>query len=284
MSGGLSRHDGAVTDSEPAPTAVSYGPYLVYVPPHPAPVNVRRRRALVVVAVVWGVLLAGTGVWYSFHGRATVREQSTIEAAGPTVDVAIQNVVRAAGASVVPAISGYEKASDCSVTPIRSGVTYQRLAWLYTPVGSEPALLDRLAAGLPAGYHARAHHSPGGAVHTLAADAGNFVAVTGSVALPGLVQVVADTGCRPLGQAPAADPTATPVDNPFGVTGVWHAHSLPCGLRTVEARGTASRPLTGPPGSAAVVSTPDVYADRTGLAAHTGNGGVTATVTTGTCR
>jgi hypothetical protein len=42
--------------------------------------------------------------------------------------------------------------------------------------------------------------------------------------------------------------------------------------------------LTGPAGAAVVVSTPDVYADRTGLAARTGDGGVTVTVTTGTCR
>jgi type II secretory pathway pseudopilin PulG len=252
-------------------------------PPPPPPVNPRRRRALIVVAVVWGVLLATTGVWYSLHGRATAREQTTVEAAGATVDTAIQNVVRAAGASVVPAVSGFEKAGGCSVTPVRSGVTYQRVAWLYTPVGSEPALLDRLAAGLPASYDAKAHHSPGGAVHTLAADAGNFVAVTGSVSLPGLVRVVADTGCRPLGRAPAADPAVAPVDNPFGVAGDWHAHALPCGLRTVEAHGTGRQPLTGPAGAAAVVSTPDVYADRTGLAARTGNG-VTVTVTSGTCR
>jgi hypothetical protein len=273
-----------VSDPQPPPVA-SYGPYLGYPPaPPPPPVNRRRRRALIAVAVAWGVLLATTGIWYSLHGRATAREQTTVAAAAPTVDAAIQEVVRAAGASVVPAVSGFEKASGCSVTPVRSGVTYQRVAWLYTAVGSEAALLDRLAGGLPAGYHAKAHHSPGGAVHTLAADAGNFVAVTGSVPLPGLVQVVADTGCRPLGRAPADDPTAAPVGHPFGVTGVWHAHVLPCGLRTVEARGTGRSPLTGPPGSAVVVSTPDVYADRTGLAAHTGNGGVTASVTTGTCR
>jgi hypothetical protein len=274
-----------VTDPEGATPVASYGPYLVYEPPAPrAPVDPRRRRVLIAVAVVWGVLLAVTGIWYSFHGRATAREQTTIEAARPTVDEAVQNVVRAAGASVVPAISGYGKASDCAVTPVRSGVTYQRIARLYTPVGSEAALLDRLAAGLPGSYHAQAHHSPGGAVHTLAADAGNFVVVNGSVALPGLVEIVADTGCRPLGNAPAVDPTGGPVGNPFGVTGVSRVHSLPCGLRTVEVHGGAVRPLNGLVGSGVVVSTADVYADRSGVAARTADGGVTVTVTTGSCR
>src|SRR6266516_2485140 len=154
--------------------------YLPYPPPPlPPPPNPRVRRALIAVAAAWALLLAVTGVWYSLHGHPTDREQTTVAAAEPVVDQAITEVVRAAGRSVVPALSGFEKTGDCSVTPIRSGAEYQRLVLLYTPVGSEPELLDRIAAGLPSGYRPVVRHSTGSLVHTLAADAGYFVAVTG---------------------------------------------------------------------------------------------------------
>ncbi|OLB81697.1 MAG: hypothetical protein AUI14_02320 [Actinobacteria bacterium 13_2_20CM_2_71_6] len=252
-------------------------------PPWP-PANPRRRRVLIAVAVAWGLLLAATGLWYSFHGRPTAREQTTIAQAQPTVDQAIENVVRAAGSAVVPAVFGYEKVADCDVTPIRRGSTYARVAWFYTPVGSEPALLDRIVAGLPAGYDANATHSEGGALHTLTADAGNFVAVRGTVAASGLVEIKATTGCRTLGHQPAADPSAPPGTNPLGVTGTWRLHTLPCGLRTLSVTGPVGKPLSTLPRADAVVSTAELYADRTGLAVRTEADVATLTTTSGTCR
>jgi hypothetical protein len=239
---------------------------------------------LLAVAAAWGLLLATTGIWYSFHGRHTAREQTTIAQAQPTVDQAIERVVRAAGASAVPAVFGFDKVSDCQVTPIRGGAKYERMVWLYVPVAGEPALLDRIVAGLPAGYRARAHHSPGGALHTLTADAGDFVAVNGSVPVPGLVSVKAETGCRTLGHEPAADPTTAPGSDPLGVTGVWRLHALPCGLRTAAVAGPATKSVSTLPRTGAVVATADVYADRAGLAAHREADTVTLTTTTGTCR
>lgn len=289
--------DGVTTPDAPP----AYGPYLPYQPPPPLPVpDPRKRWALIVVTVVWALLLGVSAIWYSWHGRPTAREQTTIASAEPTVTEAIQAVVRAAGASVVPAFSGFEKAGDCEVTAARSGMEYRRVLWLYTPVGSEPAVLDRIADGLPDRYAAKSFHSPGGAVHTLSADAGNFVMVSGTVLLPGLVRVRAETGCRTLGDLRSADPTTAPTtspatapatapgenplgENPLGVTGSWQSHTLPCGLRTVMVTGPASRSFSTLPGPGSVVSTPQVWAAKDGRAAHTESGQVTWTVTTGTC-
>ena len=272
-----------------APTAAN--PYLPYEPPPaPSPRSPRARRALIAVTVAWGLLLAGTGIWYSLHGRPTAREQTTVARAEPVATQAIEDVVRAAGPSVVPAVSGFTKVADCSVTPARGGADYQRVVSLYTPSGTEAALLDRIAAGLPARYHAAAYHSPGGAVHTLSADAGYYVAVTGSVLSAGLVSVRADTGCRTLGHQPAADPTtgptAGPAQNPLGVDGSWYVHALPCGLRTVEVTGPASRPwtvLSALPATGTVVATGEVYANRDGQAAHVVHDTVTWSLTSGSC-
>jgi hypothetical protein len=264
---------------------VTAGPYVSYpAPPPPSPYGTRRsRRILLAVAAVWGLVLATTGIWYSLHGRHTAREQTTIAQAQPVVDEAITEVVRAAGASAVPAVFGFDKVADCKVTPIRSGVKYERVLWLYVPVAAEPALLDRIAAGLPAKYRAQAHHSPGNALHTLTADAGDFVAVNGSVPEPGLVSVTAETGCRTLGRAPATDPTTAGGTDLLGVAGDWRLHSLPCGLRTATVAGPAGKPLGGLPKAGAVVATDSVYADHTGLGVHRDGDTVTLTVTTGTC-
>jgi hypothetical protein len=253
-------------------------------PPLPLYGDPRKRRVLLAVALAWAVLLATAGIWYSFHGRPTAREQTTIAQAQPVVDRAIENVIRAAGAAALPAVSGFEKVSDCHVTLVRGGVTYERTVWLYTTVGTEPALLDRIAANLPGGYYAHAHHQPEAAVHTLTADAGYFVTVNGTTSAAGLVTVRAGTGCRTPGQLPAADPTTGPAADPLGISGAWRVHTLPCGLRTVEVTGPAARPLrTLPRAAVAVVSTDDVYADRSGRAAHTDGGTVTLSATTGTC-
>ncbi len=248
-------------------------------PPRPPGPTPRARTMLLAVATVWALVLAVGGVWYALHGRATAREQTTVASARPVVDIAIANVVRAAGSAAVPAVFGFEKVADCKVTPIRGGARYARELWLFVPADGTGALLDRLAAGLPGSYHAKAYH----AAHTLAADAGHFVAVDAAVLAPGLVSVKADTGCRPVGPEPAADPTTAPGADPLGVTGTWRLHTLPCGLRTATVTGSAARPLSGLTRSGAVVATDDVYADRTGLAAYRDGSLVTLATTIGTC-
>ena len=249
-------------------------------PPQPPGHSRRTRRVLLAVAAAWGLVLAVSGIWYSFHGRATAREQTTVSGARLVVDTAIGYAARAAGGSAVPAVFGFDKVANCDVTPIRAGERYARELWLFVTADGTGPLLDRLVAGLPASYHAKAYH----AAHTMSADAGDFVALDAKVLAPGLVSVTADTGCRPPGQPPAADPTTRPGADPLGIDGTWRVHTLPCGLRTATVTGAAQRPVSALPRADTVVATDDVYADRTGLAAYNDGSLVTVATTTGTCR
>jgi len=133
-----------------------------------------------------------------------VRDQTTIGNARPVVDRAIVDVVSAAGGAPVVAVSGFDRISACSITPVRRGADYKRVVHLFVPPGSESAVLDAIARGLPHSYGA----SAGTAALTLYADAGDYVAVTGTVPAPGQVQIQALTGCRPTDGAPAGVPPA----------------------------------------------------------------------------
>jgi hypothetical protein len=205
-------------------------------------------------------------------------------------------VVAAAGPDAVPAITGYDQVDSCSITPVRGGARYDREVWLATPPGTEPDLLRRIAHALPAGYHASVAVPATADSTRLSADAGDYVAVTGEVDRPGLVLVTAATGCRPLGQRPAADPSGTPssadraaVDSAlsaFGITPVrWSTHRLPCGVTTVEADGGArpAGPLPAPSSSRPVVHRDDVYAQRPGLIVRLDGDHAVLTLTSGGC-
>ncbi len=280
--------------SEPAPVYLPYQP-----PPPPPPPDPRRRRLLIGLSAAWALVLLVAAVWYALDGRPSVREQTTIAQAQATVDRVIGEVVAAAGSGTVPAVSGYDQVDSCGVTPVRAGARYDRQAWLATRPGTERALLDRLAGALPAGYRPDLVTTPASAAPKLLADAGDYVALTGTVDRPGLVLVSASTGCRPLGHRPAADPTSTPAPADrtaldtalaaFGITPVrWAIHRLPCGLTTVEADGAArpAGPLRSPPpsgGLAPVVHADDVYAQPPGLLVRLDGDRAVVTSTTGRC-
>src|SRR5437764_9438403 len=177
--------------------------------PPPAPPR-PWHRVLIAVALAWGLVLVTTGIWYSFHGRPTAREQTTVAQAQPVVDRAAGAVVHAAGPAAVPAVFGFDKVSDCDVTPLRGGAKYERALWLYTNAGGEADLLQRIADALPGRYKAEVHHPADGGPATLTADAGFFVTVEASVPVAGLVVVKLGTGCRRLGHQPAGDPSTAP--------------------------------------------------------------------------
>jgi hypothetical protein len=280
------------------PVAPAGTPYAL--PPAPQPARPRRRRLAIALIVAWSLLLIVGGVWYSRTGAPTERDQTTIAQARPVVDRAVEAVLQAAGSDPVPAASGFEKSGDCRVTPVRHGAKYQRSLWLYTGKGSERALLDRIAAGLPAGYKAR---TAGQTVPTLFADAGLYVAVNGTVPEPGGVRVVVSTGCRVPGDTPfAPDPTGVPqpadrslIDQLAKTTGGtatdWHTHQLPCGARTVEASIAGARPaaLTSllPAGLPTVLSRDDLVAlhwDGAGLVLRGDSDELMVAQTTGGCQ
>jgi hypothetical protein len=271
--------------------------YLPYQPPPPPSPDPRRRRLLVGLSTGWAVVLLVGAVWYALDGRPTVREQTTVAQAQAIVDRAIGLVVAAAGPVSVPAITGYDQVEPCDITPVRAGARYDREAWLATPPGTEAALLDRIAGALPAGYRTNVVKPSAPQTPRLVADAGDYVAVTGTVDRPGLVLVSAATGCRPLGNRPAGDPTASPaaadrapVDRAlaaFGITPArWATHVLPCGLRTIEAdatRPSGPLPAPGPGRPASLVCRDDVYAEQPGLLVRVDGDRAVVSLTTGAC-
>jgi hypothetical protein len=290
--------DGVTTPEAAGPETAAPGagwpPMVAFAQPR-APERGRRRRVLTAVAVAWALALVGTGIWYSFHGSPTVRDQTTIAQAQPHVDDAIAQVLAAAGGDPVPAVSAYQKSADCQVTPVRAGAKYQRAVRLYTAVGKEADLLGRIAARLPGRYHAKVR-GPG-----LSGDAGFYVLLTGGVEQPGVVKIVASTGCRPVGHQPASDPSARPAPgdrmaiDPVLValhagTVRWSTHRLPCGVRTVEAvtvSGVGSLRAALRPAGAPVVSGDDALAYRdsgAAVAAQRSGDVLTVTATTGSCQ
>lgn len=233
--------------------------------------------------VLWAVVLAAVAYASVRRGDATVRDQSSLADALPVVDRAVGELAAAAGSAVVLHISGSDLERGCRITPVRSGATLTREVTIYTREADGPGLLDQMAKALPAAYDARARHTE--KRHALRADAGDFVAIRGSVTSPGVVSLSVDTGCRPADDVVLTEPTAdrsviNPVLGAFGATpsGVTAAEA-PCPnggtVRTVRADGAPSTPpasLSEPlrtltTGATVIVDSPDRVAYRTSHAA-----------------
>jgi hypothetical protein len=172
----------------------------------PAPPR-RWRWWLLGGTVVWLVVLLGAAA-LSYHRDApTVREQRTVAEASPVVDRAAGELVAAAwGEDATVEISRRRLVTGCRITPALDGGTLARSVTVRTVAANAPAVLDRIASGLPAGYDAAVRHNDIGGVHRLRADAGEFVAVNGAVTAPGVISLTVQTGCRP--HSPGYDPEA----------------------------------------------------------------------------
>lgn len=220
---------------------------LLWVPILPPPLVQPPRWWLRALVALWALGLVGLIIWQVERDPGTIREQTNIVSVQPVVDGAIGRVLGIVGPTPVVSISGFRSINDCEVTKVRAGQIYARTVHVYTAAGTEPELMDRIAAGLPADYGAKVTRSAG--IARLTADAGQFVRLRASATGTGDVEVVADTGCRPLGRpdgraqaAPAVDPTASTADQEtaatiLGALGVsatgGQVHQLGC-LRTVE--------------------------------------------------
>jgi hypothetical protein len=267
-------HNVAVTT--PGPPAPEW---VVVVPT--APERRRPRWWLVAFFLAWALVLAGGIVWSVRKGTPTAREQTTVAEAVPVVDLATVQLVAAATADglAAVAVSGFERTATCSVTVFRSGARYQRVVTAAVATGTELALLRRVAERLPASYRAVVTTATGS---KLKADAGLFVAVTGTVAEPGRVRLVVDTGdCRPEGDVPetgsqpssAAAPAADVLTRLRTPATSWIRHDVSCpgggALSTVEGVGSendlpdAIDALLGRM-DGLVVATPDLYAFHDG--------------------
>ena len=206
----------------------------------------------------------------------------------PVVDRALGLVLAGAGTDTVIELTGPTVEPGCRITPMRDGADLVGTITLRTAEAEAPALLDRLAQGLPADYRARVRHSQDGATHSLRADAGEFVWLEGGVTEPGVIRLTAETGCRPQpsGFVVVGSMMGLPIDDEparvFGALGVpvsGHVDrtggiSCPGGgtgyTATATGQGTppaslaaALRPLAGA-GAIVVTDQPDLYAYRTG--------------------
>jgi hypothetical protein len=233
------------------------------------------------VVTAWALVLVVLAIVSQRQDRPTAAEQRDVDAAMPAVDRAAGALLAAMGPDPVFAIGPLLVTPDCPVTPVRAGAEVTRDITVYARAGEAPAILDAIGAALPAGYGAEVTHRRGGTVHVLHADAGDFIAVRGTVA-DGVITLRADAGCRPLdGPVPVPMPsTGTPavalaevlsaldLSEPSSAT----AESVACPggttARTVAADGmpppvdlgTALRPLTA--GATVVAADPARYAFR----------------------
>ncbi|MEW1588399.1 hypothetical protein AB0283_23495, partial [Micromonospora vinacea] len=143
-----------------------------------APVPARsRRRWLLAVTVAWAVLLAGL-TWVSVRDDPpTVREQRSLDQAGPVVDRAVGELARAAGASGLLELGPARIASGCRVTPFADGARLRREVGVLATAGDERAVLAGIAPRRPA--RGGAGGGPRGGGPELRGDAGAIVAVQG---------------------------------------------------------------------------------------------------------
>lgn len=293
--------------AEPAGFGSPPGPWRepvdLDVPPVPSHPPWRRWLRLGVAA--WALILVVAAVGYAMYGTPSAREQTTIIQAQPTVDAAVADLATAGEAMAVPAISGYAQTGTCDVTPVRPGARYERDVRFYTAPGGEPALLRALADRMPGRYHARLGRTPGGAVTSVTADAGDFVGVRVERSLPGEVRATVTTGCRVLGGEVAPEPATSAADrtrvefilDALGVRpDAWRTWEVPCQvgrgrIRTVRATGTGRPALASLPDTLKhtawqandVIAEPGRYVFRAGgagFAATELGGTVSVTMTT----
>ncbi|MCG5440123.1 hypothetical protein PSH25_004727, partial [Micromonospora sp. PSH25] len=138
-------------------------------PAAPAPAR-PRRRWLLAVSVAWAVLLAGL-TWMSVRDDPpTVREQRSLDQAGPVVDRAVGELAHAAGVAGLLELGPARIASGCRVTPFEDGARLRREVGVLAATGDERAVLAGIAERLPASW--RAGVGPGGDGPERRADAG----------------------------------------------------------------------------------------------------------------
>jgi hypothetical protein len=217
----------------------------------PAPAAPKRRWLIVVIAA-WAVLLLVVANYSVRRDSPTVPEQRSIAQASPVVDRAIGELAVAAGPDAVVEVSGRRIENGCRITPMRSGATLSRDITLRTGAAGGRTLLDRIAQRLPGTYQAAVQHGKGGTADGLHADAGDFVAIKGGVSPPGVIQLTATTGCRPVVQPmeqphpPHASPGIQASAQPQYPVGAEAARVLAAlGASKVAARDSASAPCPG---------------------------------------
>jgi len=170
------------------------------------------RRWFTVIGVGWLAVLALAAWWGLARPEPTDREQTTVGQAQPFADEAIARVAAAVTAdhAGVVAVSPFTRVESCDVSVVRGGERYQRTLTAIVPPGTERAVIERVAAALPADFAPSVRRSDPA---RLTADVGYWVLLTGTATAPGELSFVADTGdCRPLGDLQPSPSVSTSRD------------------------------------------------------------------------
>lgn len=208
-------------------------------PAAPAPAR-SRRRWLLAATVAWAVLLAGL-TWVSVRDDPpTVREQRSLDQAGPVVDRAVGELARAAGAAGLLELGPARIASGCRVTPFADGARLRREVGVLVGTGDAQAVLAGIAERLPASW--RAGVGPGVDGPELRADAGEFVGIEGRPTVDGRLRLVVDTGCRPVGAGYTPAPATAAGPETTALTA-----ALTAALRALDRPGDAAPELVTAP-------------------------------------
>lgn len=210
----------------------------------------------------------------------TVREQRTLDQAGPVVDRAVGELARAVGASALLELGPARIAAGCRVTPFADGARLRREVGVLAPDGTERSVLTGIAERLPASWRADVASGPDGP--ELYADAGEFVAVAGRPTGDDRVRLTVDTGCRPVGSGYTAPPATGDGGEVAALAAALRALGQPAGaapeIVTAPCPGGATartaRSAAGPTtsaaalaplaGGAALLDNQQVYAYRAG--------------------
>jgi hypothetical protein len=190
----------------------------------------RNQLGLVVAAaVLGGAVLGGASivVWQRVRPRLP-----TLASATPTLDRAIAAVVAAVGDDAAVAVTALVPSVSCTKTPLAKGNVYTRTADLYTDTGQEGTVIDRIAAGLPAGEQPQRRARAGGGVSSLTADLGGGIHLQILPVSPGWLAATATTDCRAGGQTqPVAGADPAPETGP--ITQLLGAlDAIPAGFHT----------------------------------------------------
>ncbi len=253
---------------------------------------------------LWAVVLTAVAVVSERRDRPTVQEQRNLAAAVPAVDRAAGVLLAAVRPDRVVTVGALTVDPECPVTPVRAGAEASRDITVYSRAGEAPATLDAIGAALPAGYRAEVTHRRGGTVHVLRADAGDFVAVRGSVS-GGVITLRVLSGCRPVdGHVPPVG-SGSAATVPAALSRALAALRLPASAaptsvsltcpdgtiaQTVSVEATPAPADLGPAlltetaGATVVEAQPARYAYRTGdtsVVVTVGSGRVRVTASTG---
>jgi hypothetical protein len=201
---------------------------------------VTRRWWFAALALLVLIGIGGVVTWRRLHPH-----RADVASAVPRLDHAIAGVVAATGDTAAVTVSGIVPTTACN-----GGSVYTQTADLYDDPGAEGALIDRIAAALPASMHPSRTTALGGGAASLDADLGDGSKLEVIQLDKGWVVATATSDCRSGSQSltspvAAPDPAVAAALSALGTapTG-WHSDRVACASGQIVTVSTASGPMS----------------------------------------